>query len=151
MDITYLTKIVTLLVTLSVATERIVEVIKGWVPWLNNQDVDPRKEGFRQAILHLLAVGGGCATATLAAPVVKTTLGIGQMDSINGLVFLIGLCASGGSGFWNSILTYLLKVKDIKASTADTARNQATAAKLDTAAKLAAATPEVLNLANLTK
>jgi len=35
------------------------------------------------------------------------------LDNSAGL-FVLGLLASGGSGFWNSILSYLLKVKDIK-------------------------------------
>jgi hypothetical protein len=33
--------------------------------------------------------------------------------------FALGLLASGGSGFWNSILTYVTKAKDIKAAEAE--------------------------------
>ena len=32
----------------------------------------------------------------------------------------LGLLASGGSGFWNSILTYVTKAKDLKAAEAET-------------------------------
>jgi len=32
----------------------------------------------------------------------------------------LGLLASGGSGFWNSILTYVAKAKDLKAAEAET-------------------------------
>jgi hypothetical protein len=45
MDLTRLTTIVSLLVALSVASERLVEIIKGLVPFLNQQNVDPKKEG----------------------------------------------------------------------------------------------------------
>ena len=41
-------------------------------------------------------------------------------DSTKGWsIFGLGLLASGGSGFWNSILTYVTKVKDIKKIEAD--------------------------------
>jgi hypothetical protein len=35
------------------------------------------------------------------------------------------LLASGGSGFWNSILTYVTKAKDLKAAEAETRQIEA--------------------------
>jgi len=37
----------------------------------------------------------------------------------------LGLLASGGSGFWNSVLTYVTKVKDIKTVEADAKKKAA--------------------------
>jgi hypothetical protein len=37
------------------------------------------------------------------------------------------LLASGGSGFWNSILTYVTKAKDLKAAEAETRQIEARA------------------------
>ena len=37
-------------------------------------------------------------------------------------LFALGFLASGGSGLWNAALTYLLKVKDIKAEVAARSR-----------------------------
>jgi hypothetical protein len=45
--------------------------------------------------------------------------GIGIPDSWTGTLAL-GLLASGGSGFWNSILMYVIKAKDLKAAEAET-------------------------------
>jgi hypothetical protein len=41
----------------------------------------------------------------------------------------LGLLASGGSGFWNSILTYVTKAKDVKAAEAETRQIEARAKK----------------------
>ena len=109
------TNYVTLLVALSVATERFVEIIKNIVPWLNTERKDDKKEGIRRAVLHAIAIVGGIITALLAKPAVSVVL----TDSLNNFwgYIALGLLASGGSGFWNSILTYLLEVKNIKEET----------------------------------
>jgi hypothetical protein len=39
----------------------------------------------------------------------------------------LGLLASGGSGFWNSILAYITKAKDVKAAEAETRQIEARA------------------------
>jgi hypothetical protein len=39
----------------------------------------------------------------------------------------LGLLASGGSGFWDSILTYVTKAKDLKAAEAETRQIEAPA------------------------
>jgi hypothetical protein len=113
MDATTMTAIVGLLVALSIASERLVEIIKGLVPVLQNEFPDPAKEGRRRAALQLLAVVAGIVTAFLASP----TLGdlVPAETPHPGLQFLaLGLLASGGSGFWNSVLTYVTTAKDIK-------------------------------------
>ena len=112
-----LTNYVTLLVALSVSTERLVEIVKNIIPCLNTQYEDAKKEGYRKASLHVLAFCGGIVTAILAKPAVSAVLS----DALNNIwgYIALGLLASGGSGFWNGILTYILEVKNIKAGTAD--------------------------------
>ncbi len=103
-----LTTIVTLLITLSIASERLVEIIKGIVPFLNQKKDDPTEEGRRKSALQAMAVGAGIVTALLARSVVAEIMP--AWSSIPGLLAL-GLLASGGSGLWNSVLDYLLKIK----------------------------------------
>jgi hypothetical protein len=103
--------IITLLIALSVASERLVEIIKGLIPWLNQQKTDPKIEGRRTAVLQGLAVAAGILTTILAKPAIGGAVS-GPWASLPGLLAL-GLLASGGSGLWNSILTYFLKIKDV--------------------------------------
>jgi hypothetical protein len=112
-----ITNYVTLLVALSVSTERLVEIVKNCIPWLSTKYEDAKKEGHRRAVLHVLAVCGGMVTAFLAKPAVSAVLS----DALNNIwgYIALGLLASGGSGFWNGILSYILEAKNIKAGTAD--------------------------------
>ena len=112
MDINKLLAIVSVLVALSVASERLVEIIKGLVSFLNQENSDKTKEGWRKAALQALAVVVGIITALLAQPAIKGVVP-GLSDNVWGILAL-GLLASGGSGFWNAILAYVLNVKDIK-------------------------------------
>jgi drug/metabolite transporter (DMT)-like permease len=112
MDVNTQTTVVALLVALSVASERLVEIIKGLIPGLNQENSDPKKEGRRKAALQVLAVLSGIVTALLAGPAIRGILSE-SWCTLSGLIAL-GLLASGGSGFWNAILTYVKLVKDIK-------------------------------------
>ena len=105
-----LTEIVALLAALSMASERLVEIIKGLIPSLNQENPNPKKEGWRKAAIQFLAVGAGILTAILAYPALDTVF----KEPGAGTILALGLLASGGSGFWNGILTYLKNVKDIK-------------------------------------
>ena len=104
--------VVSVLVALSVASERLVEIIKGLIPFLNNQNSDPTMEGWRKACLQLMAVGAGIVTAWLAQAGLQTSLPAAWTTSTG--ILALGLLASGGSGFWNSILAYILQAKDVK-------------------------------------
>jgi hypothetical protein len=106
-----LSTVVAVLVALSVASERLVEIIKGIIPFLGNKNDDPTKEGWRKAILQFMAVVAGIVTALLSQSAIQGILPKwGEFPEI----LALGLLASGGSGFWNSINTYVLKLKDIK-------------------------------------
>jgi preprotein translocase subunit SecD len=90
------------------------------VPWLNQQRPKSVQEGWRKAALQLLAVGAGITTAWLASPVVPDFIPHGFIGNL-----ALGLLASGGSGFWNSILTYVTKAKDLKAAEAESRQIEA--------------------------
>lgn len=111
MEITKLTTIVSLILALSIASERFVEIIKGLFPPLNLENSDPKKEGWRRAALHVLAVIAGIVTALLARPAIPESV---YKPSSDMSILALGLLASGGSALWNSVLTYFLKIKDIK-------------------------------------
>ena len=112
MDLTLLTAIVGLLIGLSVASERLVEILKGVIPALSQESTDPIKEGFRKAALQALAVIAGIVTAFLARPTFEGIIPPTAMGFWP--VLALGLLASGGSGFWNSMLTYVTTLKDLK-------------------------------------
>ena len=112
--------IIGLIVSVSIASERLVEIIKGYCPWLNEAKTDPAKEGQRRSALQVLAVISGIGTAFLAQPLLSPMFS--DMSNHAGAVFAIGLLASGGSGFWNAILSYFLQVKELKKQEVTTAQ-----------------------------
>ncbi len=120
MDITKLTAVVSILITLSVASERLVEIIKGFFPSLNVENLDPPAEAWRKAIISIIAVVSGIFTAWLSSPILKgllkdlLELNTSKTEDYIFAILALGLLASGGSAFWNSILEYLLKIKDLK-------------------------------------
>lgn len=114
MDMTKLTMIVSLLCGLSIASERLVEITKGLIPWLDRQRSNDVAEGRRRAMLHLLAVVSGVVTALLASPMIPEEVSKAYGDNQTWSILALGLLASGGSGFWNAILGYVTRLKDIK-------------------------------------
>ena len=111
-----LVTLVGLLVALSVASERLVEIIKGLVPALDKENADTMKEGWRKAGIHTLAIASGVLTALLARPALHGVLP--DPWSTTGSYVALGFLTSGGSGLWNGILGYVKNVKDIKKSEA---------------------------------
>ena len=140
MDATKLAAIVGLLVALSAASERLVEIVKGLFKWLDQKSDDERTERLRKATLQSLAVVAGIGTTLLARPAIPEDL----LPDSGGLLALLalGFLASGGSGLWNSVLTYVLKVKDIKDDLATVA-----ARKAKIADEIAAAQPDAVRRA----
>jgi len=115
MTIDKLTSLASLILALSIASERLVEIIKGYIPLLSTPGATKESEGRRRATLQLMAVAAGIITAWLSRAYIPKELS----DAMDGRAFLgLGLLASGGSGLWNSVLSYLLKVKDIKGAQA---------------------------------
>jgi hypothetical protein len=117
---TKLTAIVTLILALSVASERVVEIIKGIFPTLDEKKIDEAQEARRRMFLQILAVGSGILTAWLGSGYLPEEIVTpGEPLKIVGL----GLLASGGSGFWNSILDYFTGLKDLKNAQAEKAES----------------------------
>ena len=123
MDATNLTAIVGVILALSIASERLVEIIKGFIPGLDKQDSDPKAEGRRRSYLQILAVLSGVLTAFLARDYIPPEI---AKPTESWAILGLGLLASGGSGFWNSVLTYVTKAKDLKKVEAVVAAKKAT-------------------------
>ncbi len=107
-----LSTIVTLLIALSIASERLVEIVKGVFPFLNQQSQNVTKEGWRRAALQAMAVVAGVATTLLARSAITDVIPHAWQSTTG--ILALGLLASGGSGLWNAVLGYLLQVKDLK-------------------------------------
>jgi hypothetical protein len=163
MNINILTAIVSILIVLSVASEKLVEIIKGFkrFAWLNEPPSgDPKIEARRKMRVSVVAVIAGIVTAFLASPLLAVIfkdlfkdnacppfqnffnglgdiLPCGMNLSVNGLILTLalGFLASGGSALWNSVLEYLLKLKDltkmqIRKTAAETLVEEAKAASI---------------------
>jgi len=89
---------------LSVATERITEVIKG-LPWISSWlavDKAGTAEEFRKAVVQLLAIVVGSCVASQTYGLVASSLRLPEGTFL--IYVLCGALASGGSGLWNSAL-----------------------------------------------
>ena len=111
MDATKLAALVSLMIALSVATERLVEIVKGFSGFLAKEQTHERSERLRKAALQILAVAAGIFTAWSASTYIPTEV---AKPTESWHIVGLGLLASGGSGFWNSIATYVLKLKELK-------------------------------------
>jgi hypothetical protein len=127
--------VVSVILALSVTSERLVEIIKGIVPWLNVQRSSETEEGWRRSALQGLAVASAVLTAYLAGDYVKAVVKLPESISEVWAVLGLGLLASGGSGLWNSVLTYLGKVKDIKKLEAQGTKSEQRATEDQTVAR----------------
>lgn len=96
---------------MSIATERLVEIVKGFIPMLNQPSDDAKVEARRRSYLQILAVAGGVVTVLLSREAIPADIPFLRSDF--GVVCL-GLLASGGSGFWNTALTYATQAKELK-------------------------------------
>lgn len=116
MDITKLTIFVSLILALSIASERLVEITKGFLwPSLNDKGKNKKDEQKRKAKQHILAIIAGVITTLIASwAMPDNELLQGDILPRSLRVLSIGLLVSGGSGLWNSVLTYILNIKDLK-------------------------------------
>ncbi len=122
--LTDLSGLIATLITLSVAAERLVSIIKNFSPSLSSEQSTAEKERARQVKLQLLALAAGLLTAYLADVGSLLPAGLPRWP-------LLGLLASGGSGFWTSVLGYVNGIKDIK-------KNMAIDTKVQVASNIAA-------------
>lgn len=126
MELTWLSTLAALVVALSIASERMVEIVKGYIPYLSTSKDDPAQESRRRSMIQLLAVLAGIGTSFLAAPALPPeTIPDNWMSK-----FALGLLASGGSGMWNSIQGYMSQAKEVKKAQAE--QNQSTVTVTET-------------------
>ncbi|KYG08010.1 hypothetical protein BE21_26095 [Sorangium cellulosum] len=120
MDIQQLSTIIAVLVALSVASERLVEITKGFVPYLNKRDPTTNPKGLeephRRAALQILAIVSAILVTIAAGPAIPKDV-LSTPDDMFGLI-AIGLLASGGSGLWNGVLSYVDEVKKVRSELA---------------------------------
>lgn len=114
-----LTSFVTVLLALSVASERLVELIKGMSPELTGQKPDPDVERKRQLKVHWMSLVASLIVVLLTQDYIVATLKLHPLDSQYfplgyGQIAAFSILSSGGSSMWNSILTYLLSLKSLK-------------------------------------
>ena len=109
--------IIALLGAMSLSVERVVEIIKSMVPFLAEEHKDKIKERYRRTSLHLLAALVGTAIAIVAQeqiqPLLATIFKSAGTLGITGCI-IIGLLASGGSGFWNQSMGIVEEIKKSK-------------------------------------
>ncbi|MGC5699276.1 hypothetical protein J4P02_03625 [Pseudomonas sp. NFXW11] len=109
-----ITLLISYVLGIAVASERIVEMIKGVFPILWQAKDDSKQEAFRRSLLQALSIVisvGVAFTATATLPNELKTLG--WVERAPGVIAL-GLMAAGGSGFWNVLLTLMQNIKDLK-------------------------------------
>jgi hypothetical protein len=120
--LTSLTSFVTLMIAVSVAVERMVEVLKGFFPTtrLFQANADPVKEAHRCAWIHILAGACGYTVAWVGKVDIFSTIGIlkaGQLMVFQCELYweaswaITGILASGGSAFWNHALDLIKATK----------------------------------------
>lgn len=106
------TGFITLMGALSLGVERAVETIKGFVPYLNQDQSDPKKDQIRGAILRIIAAICGAVAAAGVQSQVAATLPALSADKIGFASYIIlGLLSAGGSAFWNQVLDVMQAIK----------------------------------------
>ena len=103
------------LAALSVATERVTEIIKG-LPvlsaWLGKEQDSATSEQLRKAVIHVIAVLVGTLFAWLVKDQLPANFPIKITDFPTALVF--GAITSGGSAMWNSVLDITREINQQK-------------------------------------
>jgi len=113
-----LTAILALLVTLSMATERVTEAIKGF-PYLSrflaSNDLTGDREELRKATIQVIAIVIGTIFASLVSPQIAHMLSPSKDIGVRWPVCLLfGAMASGGSGIWNTALDTVRQISKQK-------------------------------------
>ena len=112
----------TLMAAMSIAAERVVEIIKGIVPSLAATNPDVKKERRRHMTLQLVAALAGIAVAAAAHDQVNRLLDdfLNSSGDVWGMglmavkYFILGVMVSGGSALWNHALDIVGAVKTVQ-------------------------------------
>lgn len=103
-----MTTLLTLLLTLSLATERVTETIKG-IPvvsgFLARKDLKGWEDELRKALIHIIAIATGTYFASQLSGQIAHLLSPTKDIPLSWPIWLLfGALASGGSGIWNTAL-----------------------------------------------
>jgi len=102
-----LSSVFALFAAISVAVERVVELIKGFLPFLGNSWT--KYENFRRALIQVITVAVGAIIASQIKGQLASTFHVSTVSF--GVCVLVGLTASGGSGLWNHALDIVRATK----------------------------------------
>jgi hypothetical protein len=120
MNLSALTSFTTLMMAISIAVERMVEVLKGWFPnsRLFKPNTNSTTEAHRCAWIHVLSGACGFVVAAVGNVDIFHVLGVsGPKALIGHPVYdvlswsITGILASGGSAFWNHALDLIKATK----------------------------------------
>ncbi|PWK80180.1 hypothetical protein LX99_00644 [Mucilaginibacter oryzae] len=119
MDISAITKLISVILAISLASERLITLVKTNFSWLQEPPptvppVNDGKEKTRRSALMIIAFIVSWVTARYSNGEhgFFETFWLGK-DDTHIPVALIGLMASGGSAFWTNLLGYVSAVKDV--------------------------------------
>ena len=115
--LTQLTNMAGVILALSVAVERVIEILKGWIPWLGESSAKPKVEAAREGLIHALAAVVGAISAWLCGinPITQLVPNAPNTHWHRAFDYVIaGLLSSFGSAFWNHLLDILAAIKEGK-------------------------------------
>ena len=101
---------------LSVATERVTEILKGYLGKLAfEREDDPKAEERRKARIQILAIVVGAVLSFVTYQQIQPALKLpADAWSRVAICIVFGAMASGGSGLWNSALDIVREVNKQK-------------------------------------
>ena len=116
-----ITTFITIILAISVASERLIAVLKTIFPWLSGSQppgkpLNPKNENIRQLVVMLISFSAAWVTSAFLGGTqfdLLKTVPIGD-PAVHIPAVILGVLASGGSAFWTSLLGYTKAVKDIK-------------------------------------
>ncbi len=115
------------LIAMSLASERLVAILKTFVPTLSeeakkdNQEVDLIRDRNRRLVLQGFAILSSWITVGLSAPTIGGDLpSLGAFAPFHPISFgtfslpviLLAVLTSGGSALWNNVMGYTKAIKD---------------------------------------
>ncbi len=124
MGIEAISELVAVVLAISLATERLVLIIRTpqrflWVfplgKWLNDENKDhPEKDGPRRLVLQLISFICALFTVGWLAAGVWNPLESISIAKQTMPLWLLAILATGGSSFWKNFLGYTKAVRDVK-------------------------------------
>lgn len=119
MDISVITKLISVILAVSLASERLVTIIKTNISWLQEPTptvppVNDRAEKIRRSVVMVVSFLIAWVTAKYSNGD-NSFFGVFKIGTYDTGIYvvIIALMASGGSAFWTNLLGYVSAVKDV--------------------------------------